>query len=62
MNYDIFAWPQSDVLGINPKITIHKLFADSDHPSICQKKKEVCPKTVEGHRGRGGQAHQGWHH
>ena len=33
-NYDIFAWSQGDVLGINPQVTTHRLFTDPDYPPV----------------------------
>ncbi|GFS36775.1 hypothetical protein Acr_00g0047960 [Actinidia rufa] len=39
-NYDVFAWSQGDVPGIDPYITIHNLFTDPDHPPIFQKRRK----------------------
>ena len=33
-NYDVFAWSQCDVPGIDPQVAIHTLFTDPDHPPV----------------------------
>ncbi|PSS08292.1 Sensory neuron membrane protein, partial [Actinidia chinensis var. chinensis] len=43
-NYDVFAWSHGDVLGIDPQISIHKLFTDSDYPLVCQKRRKFAPE------------------
>ena len=37
MNYDVFAWSQGEVSGIDPHVVIHKLFTNLDNPPILQK-------------------------
>ena len=39
-NYDVFAWSQGDVPGIDPQVTMHKLFTNLDHLLVCQKKRK----------------------
>ena len=33
-NYNVFAWSQGGVQGINPQVTIYKLFTNPDHSSV----------------------------
>ena len=33
-NYDIFVWSRGDVPGIDPHVTVHKLFTDLDHSIV----------------------------
>ncbi|GFS34032.1 hypothetical protein Acr_00g0031860 [Actinidia rufa] len=40
-NYGVFEWSQGDVPGINPQVTIHKLFTDLDHSPIRQKRRKL---------------------
>ena len=49
-NYDVFAWSQSNVPGIDPQVTIQKLFTNPDHSLVCQKIKKFslkCLKVIE---------------
>ena len=39
-NYDMFSWSQGDFLGIDPRVTVHKLFTNTDHPLVCQKRRK----------------------
>ena len=34
-NYDVFAWSQGNVPGIDSQVAVHKLFTDLEHPPIC---------------------------
>ena len=34
-NFEVFAWSQGDVLGINPHVATHRLFTNPDYPPIC---------------------------
>ncbi|GFY88793.1 hypothetical protein Acr_06g0007330 [Actinidia rufa] len=50
-NSDVFAWSQRDVPGIDPEITMHKLFTDPQHSPVCQKRRKFTPerlKVIEG--------------
>ena len=42
-NYDVFAWSQGDVPGIDLHVAIHQLFTDPDHHPVRQKKKRHYP-------------------
>ena len=33
-NYNIFAWSQGDVLGIDPQVATHKLFTNPTYPLV----------------------------
>ena len=33
-NFDVFAWSQGDVPGIDPQVAMHKLFTNPEHPSV----------------------------
>ena len=46
-NYDIFAWSQSDVPGIDPQIAVLKFFTNLDHPLIHQKRRKFAPKWLK---------------
>ena len=46
-NYDIFAWSQGDVLGIDPQVTVHKLFIDLNHLLFFQKRRKLTPKCLK---------------
>ena len=49
-NYDIFAWSNSDIPGIDSKVTMHKLFTNLDHPPIHKKRRKFtleCLKVIE---------------
>ena len=48
-NYDIFAWSQSDVPGIDYQIAIHKLFIDPGHPLVCQKRRKFVLERLKVH-------------
>ncbi|GFY87308.1 hypothetical protein Acr_05g0009470 [Actinidia rufa] len=42
-NYDVFAWSQGDVLGIDSQVSFHKLFINPDHSPVCQKRRKFAP-------------------
>ncbi|GFZ03479.1 hypothetical protein Acr_16g0001030 [Actinidia rufa] len=46
-NYDVFAWLQGDVPGIDPHIAVHKLFATPDHHLVRQKMMKFAPKRLK---------------
>ena len=46
-NYDIFAWSQGDVLGIDPKVVIHKLFTNPEHSPVRRKRKKFAPEHLK---------------
>ena len=46
-NYDVFAWSQGDIPGIDPHMVVHKLFTDLDHPPIFQKRRKFAPKNLK---------------
>ena len=33
-NYDIFAWSQGDIPGIDPQVTTHRLFINPDYTPV----------------------------
>ena len=37
-NYDVFAWSQGDVSEIDHQVAVHKLFINSDHSRVRQKR------------------------
>ncbi|GFS42455.1 hypothetical protein Acr_00g0079950 [Actinidia rufa] len=39
-NYDVFAWSQGDVLGIDPEIAMHKLFTNPKSSPVLQKRRK----------------------
>ena len=39
-NYDLFAWSQDDVPGIDPQVVVHKLFTNPKHPPVHQKRRK----------------------
>ena len=46
-NYDVFAWSQSDVLGIDPQVTTHRIFTNPEYPPILQKIRKFAPKRLK---------------
>ena len=46
-NYDIFAWSQSDILGIDPQVATQKLFTNPDYPLIRQKRRKLAPERLK---------------
>ena len=46
-NYDVFAWSQGDVPGIDPHVVAHKLFTDPDHHPVLQKQKKFTPECLK---------------
>ena len=34
-NYDVFAWSQGDIPGIDTQVIVYKLFTNLDHSPIC---------------------------
>ena len=46
-NYDVFAWSQGDVTGIDPQVAIYKLFTDLDHSPVHQKRRKFAPKCLK---------------
>ena len=46
-NHDVFAWSQGDVPGIDPHVTVHKLFTDPAHPLVCQKRIKFAPERLK---------------
>ena len=38
-NSDVFAWSHDDMKGLNPKVMVHRLNADSDFKLVRQKKR-----------------------
>ena len=44
-NYDMFAWSQGDVLGIDPQV--HNLFINLDHSLVHQKRRKFAPKCLK---------------
>ena len=40
-NYDVFAWSQGDIPGIDPQVAIHKLFTNLDHSPVRQKRRSL---------------------
>ena len=46
-NYDVFAWSQGDVLGIDPQVAVHKLFTNSDHSLVCQKRRKFALERLK---------------
>ncbi|GFS43609.1 hypothetical protein Acr_00g0086070 [Actinidia rufa] len=39
-NFDIFAWSQGDIPGIDPQVATHKLFTNTDYPPGHQKRRK----------------------
>ena len=46
-NYDVFAWSQGDVPGIDPQVVVHKLFTDPNHPLVRQKRIKFAPERLK---------------
>ena len=46
-NYNMFAWSQGNIPGINPRVFVHKLFIDPDHSPICQKMRKLTSKCLK---------------
>ena len=46
-NYDVIAWSQGNVLGIDPYVTVHKLFTYPNHPPIYQKRMKFAPEQLK---------------
>ena len=46
-NYDVFAWLQGDVPGIDPKVAMHKLFTNPKHLLILQKRRKFALKRLK---------------
>ena len=46
-NYNVFAWSQGNVPGIDSHTAVHKLFINLDHPLICQKRRKFAPKSLK---------------
>ncbi|GFZ02291.1 hypothetical protein Acr_15g0008990 [Actinidia rufa] len=46
-NSDVFAWSQGDVPSINPKVAMHKLFANPEHSPVRQKRRKFAPERLK---------------
>ncbi|GFS37978.1 hypothetical protein Acr_00g0055000 [Actinidia rufa] len=46
-NFDIFAWSQGDVPGIDPEIAMHKLFTNPKHSPVRQKRRKFAPERLK---------------
>ena len=43
-NVDVFAWSHGDISGIDPQVTMHKLFTNPEHPLVRQKRRKFAPE------------------
>ncbi|GFS45972.1 hypothetical protein Acr_00g0099270 [Actinidia rufa] len=46
-NYDVFAWSQGDVPGIDPEIAMHKLFTNPESSPVRQKRRKFAPERLK---------------
>ncbi|GFZ03434.1 hypothetical protein Acr_16g0000580 [Actinidia rufa] len=46
-NYDLFAWSQGDVPGIDPEIAMHKLFTNPKSSLVRQKQRKFAPERLK---------------
>ena len=46
-NFNVFAWSQGDVPGIDPQVAMHKLFTNPEHPPIRQKRRKFAPECLK---------------
>ena len=46
-NFDIFAWSQGDIPGINPQVAMHKLYTNPGHPPVRQKRRKLAPELLK---------------
>ena len=46
-NYDVFAWSQDNILGINLHVAVHKLFANPNLDSVHQKRRTCTPEWLK---------------
>ncbi|GFY87150.1 hypothetical protein Acr_05g0007890 [Actinidia rufa] len=46
-NFDVFAWSQGDVPGIDPKVAMHKLFTKPEYSPVRQKRRKFAPERLK---------------
>ncbi|XP_057506528.1 uncharacterized protein LOC130789725 [Actinidia eriantha] len=46
-NFDVFAWSQGDIPGIDPQIATHKLFTNPKPPLVRQKRRKFAPECLK---------------
>ncbi|GFY91030.1 hypothetical protein Acr_07g0012260 [Actinidia rufa] len=47
-NFDVFAWSQGDILGINPHVATHTSYSPTpEHPIVCQKRRKFAPECLK---------------
>ena len=46
-NYDVFAWSQSDISGIDPQVATHKLFTNPDYALVCHERRKFAPEQLK---------------
>ena len=46
-NINVFTWQPYDMLGINAKVTCHKLHIDPNHKSMKQKLRRTSPEKAK---------------
>ena len=45
-NFDVFAWSQGDVPGIDPQVAMHKLQVNTANPPVRQKRRKFAPERL----------------
>ena len=43
-HHDCFAWSHTDMTGIDPEVTVHRLQVDPEHPLVRQKRRKFAPQ------------------
>ncbi|GFS38896.1 hypothetical protein Acr_00g0060030 [Actinidia rufa] len=46
-NYDVFAWSQGDIPGIDPEVAMHKLFTKPEYSPVRQKRRKFAPERLK---------------